>query len=351
MPKEYQGTFRKLIVWQKAKDLAKNIYNIANKFPKEETYGLVSQMKRCSVSVMSNIAEGNQRKGKQDRLNFFNIGFSSLTELDNQAELAFELKYIVKSEYDKLIELINKTGYLLFRFIEAIKNLKNLKDPNSPNNPNKKGFTLVELIVVVAIVAVMSVSTVVGFGYFGDVMRSREVAGIISDTLKQEELKVLRGDFESVTIYLLADYMIIEEVLEDSSFSLNFNGTACASGYQIEFEEDGNLIQKDEDGAILKIESVTPTKCIESFKDSEDIEWSYQLTSGNEFSDIVRFVHFNIQRDNSDNPISITSGVGSKILISAPYAKKTFYSNNSPVGWLELVVDENLNSENTITLR
>ena len=207
---------------------------------------------------------------------------------------------------------------------------------------------------VVAIVAVMSVSTVVGFGYFGDVMRSREVAGIISDTLKQEELKVLRGDFESATIYLLADYMVIEEVLEDSSFELNFNdnGTSCTSGYQIDFAQNGNLVQKDEDGAILKIESATSSKCIESFKDSEDIEWSYQLTSGNKFSNIVRFTHFNIRRDNLDNPISIVSDVGSKILISAPYAKKTFYSNDSPVGWLELTVnDENLNSANTITLR
>lgn len=233
------------------------------------------------------------------------------------------------------------------------KNPKNLKDPNNTNNPNKKGFTLVELIVVVAIVAVMSVSTVVGFGYFGDVMRSREVAGIISDTLKQEELKVLRGDFESATIHFLDDYMVIEEVLEDSSFSLNLGDVCGIEAYQIEFTENGNLIQKDEDGAILKIESVvSPSKCIELFKDSEDIEWQYQLTSGNEFSDIVRFVHFNIRRDNLDNPISVVSGNDSKVVINAPYAKKTFYnSSDNPVGWLELTVEDGNQNSTTITLR
>ena len=77
MTKVYQGTFRKLVVWQAAKKLTKEIYKITNKFPSEEKFGLSSQMKRAAISIMSNIAEGNQRVSKKDALNFFNISFSS----------------------------------------------------------------------------------------------------------------------------------------------------------------------------------------------------------------------------------------------------------------------------------
>lgn len=119
MMKTYKGTFRKLIVWQVAKELTKEIYRISNKFPSEEKYGLISQMKRASISIMSNLAEGNQRAGMKDSLHFFNIAFSSLIELDNQAEIAYELGYINKKDYEKLIELINKNSYLIFKLIKS----------------------------------------------------------------------------------------------------------------------------------------------------------------------------------------------------------------------------------------
>ncbi len=204
----------------------------------------------------------------------------------------------------------------------------------------------------------MSVSSVVGFGHLGDIFRVREVTNLIADTVRQEELKVLRGDFENATIHFLADYMVIEEFAEDAELQLTL-GEICGLGnYQIAFTESGNLTKKDGDGAILKIESITPdSKCIE-FKDSKDVEWQYQLTSGNKISNAIRFVHFNIQREdlkNSEelrNPVFITIGSNSKVVISAPYAKKNIYDGSGKsVGWIELSTQDSNNNSDTLTVR
>lgn len=117
--KNYQGTFRKLIVWQEAKSLTKQVYVLTRNFPSEEKFVLVSQMKRASISTLSNLAEGNERRSKKDKLHFFNIASSSLTELDCQRELAYELNYIEEKDYDHLLEQINKTGYLLHKLITS----------------------------------------------------------------------------------------------------------------------------------------------------------------------------------------------------------------------------------------
>lgn len=115
----YQNSFRQLIVWQESKKLTLFIYQITKNYPDEERFAMISQMRRASYSLLANIAEGNSKKHKKDRCNFFNIAQGSLSELDCFTELAFELKYINKQNYDKLLELINKTAYLLNKFIIA----------------------------------------------------------------------------------------------------------------------------------------------------------------------------------------------------------------------------------------
>jgi len=111
-------SYRDLIVWQKAKTLTLKIYHILKGFPKEEMYGLNSQMKRCAISVASNIAEGNQKYGKKEKLRFLNIAQGSLIELDCQLDIGLALGFIKENEYKETLELINKTGYLLCRFIQ-----------------------------------------------------------------------------------------------------------------------------------------------------------------------------------------------------------------------------------------
>jgi len=118
---QYQNSFRQLIVWQKSKELTIFIYNITKEFPPEEKFAITSQMRRASYSILANIAEGNAKKHFKDRLNFFNIAKGSLTELDCFAEIANELKYINYQDYLKLLELINKCGYLLMKFTKSQK--------------------------------------------------------------------------------------------------------------------------------------------------------------------------------------------------------------------------------------
>ncbi|WP_322971822.1 four helix bundle protein [Faecalibacter sp. LW9] len=83
-----------LKVWQESITLVEDIYQLTAKFPKEELFGLTSQMRRASISISSNIAEGAGRKGKSEFTRFLYISLGSLSELDTQLEIAIRLKYI-----------------------------------------------------------------------------------------------------------------------------------------------------------------------------------------------------------------------------------------------------------------
>lgn len=129
------NTFRDLIVWQKSKELVLQTYKILRTFPKEEVFGLSSQMKRAAISVSSNIAEGNQRRSIKERNRFFNIAQGSLIELDCQLEISLELDFISKMEYKNTLELINKTGFLLTRLIKS--EIHKTCPPTNPTKPTK----------------------------------------------------------------------------------------------------------------------------------------------------------------------------------------------------------------------
>lgn len=85
-------SFKELTVWQKSIDLVKEVYRLVALFPKEETYGLSSQIKRCVVSIPSNIAEGFNRKSKKENSQFISIAYGSSAELETQLLIAKELK-------------------------------------------------------------------------------------------------------------------------------------------------------------------------------------------------------------------------------------------------------------------
>lgn len=97
-------TYRDLIVWQKAMALVTVIYLISKKLPRDETYGLISQIRRCAVSIPSNIAEGYGRNSTSDYIRFLHIATGSLYELQTQLEIAFNLEYLKKTDFDKLYE-------------------------------------------------------------------------------------------------------------------------------------------------------------------------------------------------------------------------------------------------------
>jgi four helix bundle protein len=112
----YLFAFEKLDVWQLAKDFAVNLYKITNEFPREERFGLVSQMNRAAVSVASNIAEGSSRTSRKDRAHFYQIAFSSLMEVTSQLAIVKELGFIYEQEHErlrtKIYEISNKLNAL-----------------------------------------------------------------------------------------------------------------------------------------------------------------------------------------------------------------------------------------------
>lgn len=102
----YKYSFEKLEVWNEAKELSKSIYQITSSFPEDEKFGLTSQLKRASISICSNIAEGSARKTNKDKAHFTVIAFSSAVEVLNQIILAFEFNLISEEDYIKLREKI-----------------------------------------------------------------------------------------------------------------------------------------------------------------------------------------------------------------------------------------------------
>lgn len=92
-------SFEKLKVWQKSRTLAVQVYKLTKLFPKEERFGLVSQMRRSAASISSNIAEGSGRHKPKDKARFTEIAFGSALELLNQSILSFDLEYIEEKNY------------------------------------------------------------------------------------------------------------------------------------------------------------------------------------------------------------------------------------------------------------
>jgi four helix bundle protein len=106
-------SFEKLIAWQKARELALEIYKITKLFPKDELFGMTSQMRRCSVSVASNLAEGSGRNSMKDKARFTEIAYGSALELLNQLILSFDFEYIEEHKYIEIREKITEVTVLI----------------------------------------------------------------------------------------------------------------------------------------------------------------------------------------------------------------------------------------------
>lgn len=92
-------SFEKLNVWQKERALSKVIYKTTKHFPEDERFGLISQMRRCSISISSNIAEGTGRHSNKDKARFTEIAYGSALELLNQAILSNDLEFLSDDDY------------------------------------------------------------------------------------------------------------------------------------------------------------------------------------------------------------------------------------------------------------
>jgi len=118
------SNFRKLIIWQKAMNLVTKTYDSTKNFPKEEIFGLTSQIRRCSVSIPSNIAEGHGRESNKEYLRFLNILIGSLFELQTQLEIAKNIAYLTDEDFNTLYEDSREIERMLVPFINKIKDRK-----------------------------------------------------------------------------------------------------------------------------------------------------------------------------------------------------------------------------------
>jgi four helix bundle protein len=100
----YVFSFEKLEVWQEAKEFSKMIYDITSNFPDTDKFGLTSQLRRASISIASNIAEGSARKSYKDKAHFTSMAFGSAVEVLNQLIISFELNFVSEVNYLKLRE-------------------------------------------------------------------------------------------------------------------------------------------------------------------------------------------------------------------------------------------------------
>ena len=104
--------YTELKVWQEARNLSKEVYSITAKFPREEQYGLINQMRRSAISVPSNIAEGCGRNHSKDSVQFFHIARGSLYELETQLYLSFDLNFLEETKLKGILQLTETTRKL-----------------------------------------------------------------------------------------------------------------------------------------------------------------------------------------------------------------------------------------------
>jgi four helix bundle protein len=116
------NSYRDLLCWQKAMSLVTGVYKASGRFPKDEMYGLCSQIRRCAISIPSNIAEGYGRHATNDYIRFLQIARGSLFELQTQMEIASNLGYMEKDEFSALFELANEIERMVNSLINKLQN-------------------------------------------------------------------------------------------------------------------------------------------------------------------------------------------------------------------------------------
>ena len=115
-------TYKDLIVWQKSKELVTEIYGVTKMFPSEEKFGISNQMRRCAVSIPSNIAEGYARRNRKENAQFINIAFGSATELETQIIISKKLNFVNEREWQKSESLLKEVLSMLYRYRETLYN-------------------------------------------------------------------------------------------------------------------------------------------------------------------------------------------------------------------------------------
>jgi len=116
------GDFKELVVWQKSCDLVMELYKLTKVFPKDELYGLTSQIRRAAVSIPVNISEGYSRNSTNEFIQFLYIAFGSSSELETLVVLSNKLSFLSKQQTDIITDKIYEVKRLLRGLINSLKN-------------------------------------------------------------------------------------------------------------------------------------------------------------------------------------------------------------------------------------
>lgn len=122
--------FRELIVWERAHQLTLAVYSATRLFPKDEQFGLTSQLRRAAASIAASIAEGCGREGSREFLNFLRIAAGSASEVEYHLILARDLSYLNPDEHAKLTGFVREVKKMLYSFTERIRSDANLPRPS-----------------------------------------------------------------------------------------------------------------------------------------------------------------------------------------------------------------------------
>jgi four helix bundle protein len=112
--------YKQLIAWQKAVAMVTEAYRLTRDFPREEMYGLVSQIRRAAVSVPSNIAEGSGRRTTGEFIQFLGQSYGSLCELETQVIIAGHLGYVVQQSVNGFLEQVSEVGRIINGLISSL---------------------------------------------------------------------------------------------------------------------------------------------------------------------------------------------------------------------------------------
>lgn len=133
------NSYRDLIVWQRAKSLASEIYKVTESFPPDERFGLVSQLRRAAVSVPSNIAEGQGRLTRGEFVQFLGHARGSLLEIETQLEIAVDLGFATREHVNTLQGATSEVLFLLNRLISSLRRLTKSRQ-TSDTSESSEGF-------------------------------------------------------------------------------------------------------------------------------------------------------------------------------------------------------------------
>lgn len=113
--------FKELKIWQLSRQLVKDVYVLTSSFPAEEKFGLISQLRRCAVSIPTNIAEGSGRNTNKDFSHFLNIGLGSAYELETLLTLSLDVNFISDGQHENFSTKISEIQKMIFGLIKTLR--------------------------------------------------------------------------------------------------------------------------------------------------------------------------------------------------------------------------------------